>query len=66
MAKLPKSVLKARAHKSTSDIPLDLLLAGELRPPPGSAVVGLDCFILHCCGQPGIPLDYAAARMWLC
>lgn len=26
VAKLPKSVLKARAHKSTSDIPLDLLL----------------------------------------
>lgn len=28
VAKLPKSVLKARAHKSTSDIPLDLLLTG--------------------------------------
>ena len=28
VAKLPKSVLKARAHKSTSEIPLDLLLTG--------------------------------------
>lgn len=32
VAKLPKSVLKARAHKSTSDIPLDLLLTGKPRP----------------------------------
>jgi hypothetical protein len=27
VAKLPKTVLKARAHKSTSEIPLELLLA---------------------------------------
>lgn len=40
VAKLPKSVLKARAHKSTSDIPLDLLLAGEF------------CRFMLCCAVP--------------
>lgn len=40
VAKLPKSVLKARAHKSTSDIPLDLLLAGAC------------CCLELCCAVP--------------
>lgn len=50
VAKLPKSVLKARAHKSTSDIPLDLLLAGEC------------CRFMLCCAVPCWAASRCAVR----
>ena len=41
VAKLPRSVLKVRAHKSTSDIPLHMLLTGEGGEPVGCARAAL-------------------------